>query len=596
MFYNNYKILYYPDDEGGGGGDPTIGGGGEEGGGEEGAGSGTGGSEGGTKDPRDEGSDILGDLTKDQTQQESIATKQLRIKKLIEERENSIGISALKVQNASTLIRAKGDRRYIEVFGKPDTGFSLTIKDSSGCNIMDEELENVKIPKRGTYKFFQDFPDITTGAAGGVTEEYYEVTITPHAGVTLGPEVLNGTPTHTLYQYPSPTLSFTSTTSASSPALSVAVSGTSSVTGEAKTRVNNNITWTLTITEDSATDGNFYVKNKSFSDIISTDTIVKKIIKREATEDLTSNTLNLKPLTTKTRSGKTSGELSTGMIVRGKVEKTKIVTNSLEVPTCRRKTNKFELNNTTGLFEGMWLYIDGTIATKVDSIDCGKNITVSDKVIIGKNESVDFKYDIGARVEEVVSQSNSEGNACVIIDRKFYIPDGVTLEFDDNDAQIVGATTFSGSGTDTVVLKNNISVLNYGTRDVTYTLNLDNLITRKPSAKNLNVEVVKNTAKTIILSNNDIDSNAKSKVPVVTNSGRHSASAVAKSVSDSGYYTPAIVYTPIAGYVGDDVIKYQLQDDDQATDLSDEKTIKITVLGVGASASGGSVAGGVSYI
>ena len=68
--------------------------------------------------------------------QESIATKQLRIKKLIEERENSIGISALKVQNASTLIRAKGDRRYIEVFGKPDTGFSLTIKDSSGCNIL----------------------------------------------------------------------------------------------------------------------------------------------------------------------------------------------------------------------------------------------------------------------------------------------------------------------------------------------------------------------------------------------------------------------------------------------------------------------------
>ena len=94
-------------------------------------------------------------------------------------------ITALKVQNDSRFIDAGGENRVISIIGTVDAGFTLTIKDSSGCSIMEEELEDVKIPKGGVYKFHQNFPSIIIDAGGGLIEEYYEVIITPHADVEV---------------------------------------------------------------------------------------------------------------------------------------------------------------------------------------------------------------------------------------------------------------------------------------------------------------------------------------------------------------------------------------------------------------------------
>ena len=586
MYYN--KKLYFPDTEYGGGkanggaetgGDSDVG---TEGNGPEGNGGGMGdGGNGGNgfNEEKEDFDDYRYAFTQTSTGDEpEVIEKQIKL---------------LEVQNDSRFISAKGESRIIRVVGTAGAGFTITIKDSSGCSIMEEELENIEIPKGGTYTFAQEFPDIITSAGGGLIKEYYEVTITPHADVMLYDGIENGIPTYTLYQYPDPTITLATTSSQTSPALSVAVSGTATKRNQAGA-FGDNIgesysNWILTITEDSATNGNFYIKSTDFNGSIATDSVIKKIVKREVGEDPTSVTLNLKPLTTRAIGSTTadnvtkgddnfviSGDLTVGMTIKGKVEKTKTVTNSLEVPSCKRKTDKFELNNTTDLFEKMFIYINGVLSAQVISIDCERNITISKKIAIRQNTDIVFRHDIGATVLEVVSQINSEGNACIKVDRYAYIPDNVELEFDDNDSKVSGKISFSGSGTDSVVLTNEIYVTKYGIRDTTYTLDLDNIITRKPNAKDFNVEVTKNGRGTIYLDNGDFDGNAASKVPTITQSSSN-GTATAYDASDSGYTRPTIVYAPNTNFVGDDKVRYKLADDDKATDFSDEKTIKITV-------------------
>ena len=504
-------------------------------------------------------------------------------------------ITSLIVQDHTVPIIASGDSRVVKISGTRGAKFTLTIKDSSGCSIMDKELSVVEIPEDGKYTFIQEFPSIegVTTQSGSNFEEYYEVVITPTAGVKLNGELLkNGTPTFTLYQYQDPTITLATTSSQSSPALSVAVSGLASKKGKAGGYGDSNgeasTNWILTITEDSATDGNFYIKNSSFNDNITTNSVIKKVVDRNG-ESPTTGTLNLKPLTTRAIGSTTSGavtkgnddfpmggELAVGMTVKCNIEKTKIVTNSLEVPSCKRKTDKFELSDTTDLFEGMWLYIDDILITKVKSIDCSRNITVTNKVIIEQNRNVVFKYNTGAIVNKVISQANADGNACVTIDRYAYIPDGVELEFEDNGSILSGNISSSTSGDDSVVLTCEVFVVRYGYTDVTYTLDLDNIITRKPNARDYDIEVNKNTLKSINLIIGDFDANKTTKTAVITQPASHGTHTV-YDVSDSGYNNATIDYTPMNNFVGDDVIKYQLKDNDRVTDLSDEKTIRITV-------------------
>ena len=562
MYYN--KRLYFPDDYGGGGGDTPLAPSNpvqETGGSGNGGGNGNGNGNGGESLNGYNGG--MGGVVLDDYGN-AISPSEVKEKK----------IKKLEVQNYSTFINPRGENKTIRVIGTPGAGFTLTIKDSSGCSIMEEELENVEIPKNTIYKFIQEFPDIITGIGGGLTKEYYEITIIPHADVELGTDIENGIPTYTLYQYPDPTITLATTTSQTSPGLSVAVSGKATKKSRAGAKgdsVGERVSsWILTITEDSGTAGNFYIKNTNFDENITSNSVIKKIVIREATESLTSSILNLKPLTTRTIEGVTNSELTAGMIIKGKVEKTKIVTNSLEVPSCKRKTDKFELNNTTDLFKNMFMYIDGVLLARVTSIDCERNITISRKVSIRQNANVVFKHSVGAEILEVVSQSNSEGNACIKIDRYAYIPNNIELEFDDSSFGISGTTRFSGSGTDSIVLTNEIYVTKYGTKDITYTLDLDKIITRKPNARDYDIEVSKNVAHTIVLSKGDFDANKLSKALTITKTSSHGTAV--KHVS-----LPNILYTPLKDFVGDDEIRYKLADDDEATDLSDEKTVRITV-------------------
>jgi len=488
-------------------------------------------------------------------------------------------INYLKVENHRTSIDSGGEIRTVQIYGTVGAIFSLTIKDSTDCSILDEEIENVEIPKGGKYILRQEFPSIVTSGAGGLIEEYYEVTITPSADVELPEEINNGIPTFTLYQYPDPTVTITTTTSQTAPTISVA-GGNITKTSNANSVSGNrgSTTWTLTLTEGSGTNGNFYVKDPIFNKHLIPDTIIKKIVNTDGVEGHT-RTLQLKPLTTRTKNDIISGDLSKGMRVHSKITETKIITNSLDVPSCRRKTNRFEVNNTTGIFPGMLIYPLNKAPVSVVSVDCNTEITVSEKIIIRKNTNADFKYTIGATIDSIEQQVNSKGETCVMLDRPIYILDGTELSFDDRNSFVSGTLTSTGSGSDTVVLTISLEVVASGTSDITYSLDLDSMITRKPNARNYEIEVSKNSVASsniIRFHIGDFDSNALTKVLSITKNPSN-GTVTSYTRSTEGYTGPTITYAPFNGFTGDDEIRYKLRDDDSSTDFSDEKVISITV-------------------
>ena len=93
-------------------------------------------------------------------------------------------ITSIKVDNQDTPIKSKGETRGIKIHGTQGSGFSLEINDSTGHCILENPLQDVEIPQSGVYILNQNFPDISTNAIGGLVEEYYDITITPHADVT----------------------------------------------------------------------------------------------------------------------------------------------------------------------------------------------------------------------------------------------------------------------------------------------------------------------------------------------------------------------------------------------------------------------------
>jgi hypothetical protein len=496
-----------------------------------------------------------------------------------------VEIHAVAVENVTKHLKSTGESRGITVSGTSGVGFTITIKDSSGCSIMEEELENVRIPSNGKYYFLQEFPSIKST----LKEQHYEIILTPHADVEYdysGDNII-------LKQYSVTTLTFTTKTTASSTSTPVesitkvavgAVNGSDLVfTGEGNNGATN--TKTVSVTESSASDGFFYVKNLDFAKANSSGSVIKKVVNRSG-PNFRESILNLKPLTTGTKNDIESGDLISGMRILGSVKEIKTVTNSLEVPDCKRKTDKFELENTTGLFEGMFLVLNNAITASIVSVDCKRNITVSKKLIIRTGTKASFEYKSQARVGKVIAQVNSAGEACVEVDRSVYIPNGMILEFDDDDSSYVGTVTATGSGTNTIALTEKIQVRAFGTYDVTYVLDLSSLITRKPNIKDRVFETNANSSsETFNLSQGDNDSNKIGKQYRITKAPSHGSVIIRDAVSD-GVNFPNLVYTPNPGFVGEEILKYRvdhdgtsaLTDDDTAVNpMSDEKTIRITV-------------------
>ena len=493
-------------------------------------------------------------------------------------------INLIKIENLRYHIKSTGETRTIKINGTSGAGFSMEINDSSGACILDESLQDIEIPQTGVYTLIQKFPDITTSASGGLTEEYYDIIIKPHADVEARIQE------YRLYQYPDVTITLKATSSVDSPEITIRdddgvfSSMTATMPAKSKSRVAK--TLNLTINEASGTAGFFYVKN-TFNNSLSKNTTFTRKITTSDNPKLGSYVV-LKPLTTKTTQDFTAGlirgnendvisnDIEVGMSVRGTLTKSKIVRESLEVPTCRRATNKFALSDTVGLFPGMIGKIKGLSDFILISVDCEKNITISKKIIISENTDVDFVYKVESKIGKIHTQINKDGNACVDLVNEITVVNDMVLDLDADKSTVFSDFIFSGSGTDVVTLKGNVEFSNPGLKDVTHTLDIDNMINRIPNIKDFEVDVPKNSDGYVINTlKGDIDQNAtktidaesaaSGKVVAITKAAVHGAATI------SGRN---ITYVPNPNFVGGDEILYTLND---GTNTSLKGKISITV-------------------
>jgi len=518
-------------------------------------------------------------------------------------------ITSIKVDNQNAPINSKGETRAIKIHGTQGSGFSLEINDSSGHCILEEPLKDIELPRSGVYVLNQAFPDISTNATGGLIEETYEIKIIPQADVVteykIDPSILKqleeieetgeeqpnitippyieyeGVDPITLYQYADPTI----TLATSAPTeVSTTVSGGSdiTVTRPAFSKSSVSTTQTLTIRETVAGDaeagsiaGFYYVKD-NFKNSISKNTSFERVATTSEEPKLGSY-LILKPSTLTSVGSTTSGtvtkggqdypinsDIKEGMSISGTLTKTKIVHKSLDVKTCQRATDRFELSDTVGLFPGMICEVFGLGKFFLESVECGKNIKVNTKVVIPEDTNITFTYKAFSGIKKVHTQINENGDACVDLTDPITIVDKMTFTFDEDNSKVNSSFVFNGSGTNTVVIKNIIKFSNFGKRDVTYTLDLNNIITRTPNALNYNVEVPKNSTNfSIKTTEGDIDKSTKTAAK--TSEPRNGAASISGRTFS---------YTPNPDFVGNDRILYTLSD---GTNTSAEKTIYITV-------------------
>ena len=464
-------------------------------------------------------------------------------------------------------IKSTGEIRSIKIYGTKSAGFSIEINDSSGDCILEQPLQNISIPDSGVYELKQVFPSITTG----FKEEYYTINITAHGDVYYKKNDI------ILYQYPNTTVTLAVSTTQTGPALAVTGGDNITVTKPAYFDSIIEKTQTLRITENpSDTAGALYVKD-NFNNSISKNTTFKRVI-TTSEEPKKGSRVILKPSTVVSIDATTSGtitkgsqnypisgDVEPGMSVYGKITKDKIIHKSLDVATCQKATDRFELSDTIGLFAGMKVKINNIGTFFVTLVECGKNIKIDKKIIVPEDKTVTFYYEVFTYIGNVETQINENGNACVNLVNSIMIVDGMTLDLDNDSSKVKANSTFTGSGTNTLTIINNIIFSKFGNKNVTHTLDLDNIVTKTPNNKSFSVTIDKNSGENEIKTDTH-DYDESTKTATITAHARHGNSAV-KS-------TRSVFYTPNTDFVGTDKILYTVSD---GTNTSAEAQIDITV-------------------
>ena len=491
-------------------------------------------------------------------------------------------INSLNIRNFNTFLNPNGESRRITITGDEKATFSLTIKDSDGDSILYEELDVVSIPSGGVYVFNQKFPKLKDQ----YTFDYYDINITPTADVSLSKSITHSAtrlslskPDLRIYQYKNQTVTLTNTTSQTGPALSVSGSDVTK-TGKAGVYSENipgytSSTYTLTITENPSTSGNFYIKgNPRFNDNINSSTTFKKVLKRSDKLGTDASDISLDFNTSKSeadREGKTVtvSDIAPGMTAYGKVSYTKTVQSSVDATNRDELTSIFKLTDNHDLFVGMTVtgssdgeYIETTLVALYEGFK--DSVTLESKYTIRKGTVLTFTYEQRTLVSEVVNQNR------VILDAATPLPSTTALTFDDDETIISGIMSWTGSGTNTIVLTITLDVIRFGKKDVTYTLDLDNFIVRKPNVYNQFVEVVKETAETIDMLKFDTDSDTQEKVPAIVTNPKHG------TLSAYDTDTNTFTYTPFDGFTGEDSFVFTLSDSDSVVNsVNEEVSIKI---------------------
>ncbi len=497
------------------------------------------------------------------------------------------------------IISPAGDNGTIKITGNPDSIFSLTIEDSSGCSILKEKIEFEKLGTNGIYILNQKFPSITTDEGSySATTKTHTVTLTTSAGTYLEENYFNtysdgDIVTFNVVQYANPTLTFTNTINNTFTVVGDDVSRSGPANRVISDSTNYpDLTHTMQVKYTSHSgDGpeRLYVKNNSFSDNVVKSNIIKaKVVDCE--ENYSGAVYYFSaPTTTATKTTIEGGteiitDIPDGSTVMWDITETKTVVasvdkddNILDYDNCKNKiTNRFKVSDTNDIRPGMRVTGSDGIHTSVQSIGaCGEIITLYNSYIIPKDTVLTFKHRGRSSVVNVNKEVKT-GHTQVILGSREIIPNHTEVTFDNSTAGATGRLSFQNSGntgngtSNAVTITSTISTSSFGTEDITYTLDLDGIITAKPNAFDQKATVSKNSSgHAINMINGDYDINASSKTGTVVRTPSHGTVGSYNSSNDT------FTYTPNTGYTGNDLFTFTMSDGENS---SEEKTVKITVI------------------
>jgi len=487
-------------------------------------------------------------------------------------------------------VAAAGEVLKIKIKGENNPVVDIFVKNSSNRSLLKRKLKNITI--NGEYILKLDIPPLSTGK----TQEYYSIEIKPSADTSYynrGEVISTGVLKYTAWQFNDPTFSFSTTTSKIANTTTETTT-TGSMTGLANSYSSESTTHVVTLTRSSGADNYYFVPGSLLlNDVMTRSNIIKKIIvnqedkkELECRKEITIADSSSNRTYTDGVNSSTMTVIEPGMTFTGKITKTKTVYKSTDLDENLKEpcddveildilTNKFELENTTGLFSGM--SVVGTTGdgrgfnSILESVDCGKTITLSSHHIINKDVELTFTWNDGGEVRSVVGNTlNLVG--CV------KLPKNTEISFSKgNIPEINGTIKVDKNGTNPISITTTIDSFYFGQDDVTYTLELDSFMTNKPPAKDQHVKCNKNESITIDLIKPIDTFNKHDLVPTITISPKNGTIA-------SGSPTTYQTYTPSSNFVGKDKIKFTFAEATSGVEtagggsgVSDEKTIFITI-------------------
>jgi len=496
-------------------------------------------------------------------------------------------------------ITSSGGNVRIKISGTTDAMFSMTIVDSSGCNMLRKEVKNVKIGSKGIYNFYQNFPSINSvkGSKGKIPKETYTITVTPSADTSFS-NYIDGNPYVTtieqrakskiiIAQYENGITGLTFTASAQSQ------------TGEANQASNyqgyTDITFPIAVKYSSYSSGNIYVKSTDFNTNVIKNNTIKGIVYRDGktgksnTYDFGIDSNNdyvgdvVKDLVGKNFEERVKDTITVGSKASWKIEHEKFVIfsldkddNVLNFDNCKNnKTKIFKLNNTLDIFPNMQV-IGDNITTSVASIStCGEKVTLSDELVIQPHTVLTFINKGSATVTQTGLDRKSDKKT-ITFNTSVDIPDRTVVTFDDDTSIVKGTISQIGSGNtgngnaNDVDLTCTVSIKKFGNKpELVYALDMSKIISVKPNAYNQSVVTAKNTTIRINMIKFDTDTNRTSKTGIVRRPPSHGAVSAYSGTQD------AFAYAPNNNFVGSDSFTFVMHD---GTNISDEKTVLIEVL------------------
>jgi len=484
--------------------------------------------------------------------------------------------------NPSKMVfKSTGDLIRIKMNGINNPNFTVSLKDSSGCSVFKKKYKNVVC--QGACNINGIIPSLPNG----VVSEVYDLKISLAADAKFyngkyAPT--NGVINVKIRQYKNPSLRFNINNSTLSNCTTTTDYGVNrTISGVANSLSKTSFVFTTTLT---STTKNLYVKDPTpaLVEMVTKNNIIKKTIVRENTTD-TSKVTEIEVATKAFFDSDNEiiyqGDVKDLMFYKSSVSKTKTIRKSIDLDIHKEPcddcdetnifTNRFEIDDTRDVFEGMRVFGTGNdgklVLTSLKSIDCSKSVTLEDFFTINKDTELTFDYDESGTINTVKRLSN--GNQYIELSSESSLPHGSEITFESGVfTGFQGYTKHSVSGAYSIVLTTVINRIKYGQENVTFTLDLDKLVTYTPNNFDQYLTVGKNIATTINTTIYDSDYNASKKATVV-------------SVAPKNGTFDGLTYTPHTNFTGKDKFTYTLTSANKAVpggvSTSAEKTIFITV-------------------